>query len=205
MWCAPTAEIVGYTLAARDAKVKIQKGRLTVTLSDSAPAAALTLKLTGMSENSKLIAPEGGSLYRQGTTVWVTSPLVGQQGSPPPKPALKLVYQGPVKNVTFDSPQSLAAVRLMQVGETSPLKIEWVSPDGKTESLVAGEKARVKPQWGVWLLFPTIPDRPSVLAREVRVAPDRALQAMEIWAEADGTAGLVHNSLTTAPNKTLRN
>jgi hypothetical protein len=185
MWCAPTTEIIDYSLAARVAKAEVGKGRLMVHLPDTVPGSALTLKLTGLSEGSRLDAPPGGHLYRKGDQAWITTPWLGRRGASMPKPLVKLAYQGPVKNVTLDPPLAVAAVRLMQEGGAAPLRIELVKPDGKAEPLVSGEGARVKPQWGCWLLFPTVPDRPSVVSKQVRVAPDPALKRMEVWVLAD--------------------
>jgi hypothetical protein len=185
IWCAPTTDVIDYTLTARVATLEASQGRLTVQLPDSAPGSALTLKLTGVSERSRLDAPPGGRLYRKGNQAWITTPRIGRRGAAMPKPPLKLLYQGPVKDVTLDRPHAVAGVRLMQEGGAAPLRIELVKPDGSAEPLVSDERARVKPQWGCWLLFPTVPDRPAVIAREVRVAPDPALKRMEIWVLTD--------------------
>lgn len=149
----------------------------------------MTLKLTGVSPRSQLVPPPGGLLHRSGDRVWITTPPLGRRGGPPTKPAVELAYQGPVRDVSLDPPRAVAGVRLMQSGDASPLRIELLKPDGSAEPLVSGERARVKPQWGSWLLLPTVPDRPAVVAREVRVATDPALKRMEIWAVADGALG----------------
>lgn len=187
MWCAPTTEIIDYTLAARAARAEVSKGRLTVRLSDSVPGSALTLKLTGLSEQSALAAPPGGRLYRKGDRAWITTPRLGRRGPGGPGPSPRLVYEGPVQNVVLDRPLAIAAVRLMQAGEAAPLRVELVAPDGTAEPLVSGERARVKPQWGTWLLLPTVPDRPAVVAKAIRAAADPALGRMEVWAIADAT------------------
>lgn len=186
LWCAPTAELVAYTLAAREAKTEVRKGRLTVMLPDSAPGSALTVKLSGVSPRSQFKAPEGGAVYRQGGDVWITTPLLGKRGAEPPKPLLKRVYQGPVANVKFPVPAKIAGVRIQQAGRLMEnLKITLVTPTGSTDELVPADQAAVKQNWGVWLLYPTLPDRPAVLAREVMVTSDPALKEMEIWAATD--------------------
>lgn len=186
MWCAPTADIVAYALAAREAKAEVRQGRLRVTLPDTAPGSALTVKLSGVSPRSQFKAPAGGVIHRKGGEVWITTPLLGKRGAEPPKPLLKRVYQGPVTNVKFPTPVKVAGVRLQQAGNVlQEMKITLVAPNGMSEELVSAEQAVVKQNWGVWLLYPTVPDRPAVVASEVIVAPDTALKEMEIWALAE--------------------
>jgi hypothetical protein len=181
VWSAPTTDIIRYTLAARVAKVEVERGRLTVRLPDGSPGSPLTLKLTGLDERSNLEPPPGGSLYRQGNQAWITTPRLGSKPTGPAKPILKCIYQGPVKDLTFDSPKAIAGVRLLQEGKVAPLRIELVEPDGTVTPLLTEAQTKAREQWGTWLLFPTLPDRPAAIAKGIRVGTDRGLKAMEIW------------------------
>ncbi len=184
LWCAPTTSVIAYTLAARSAKAEVQTGRLVIDLPESSPCSRLTVKLTGLSKSSQLQAPQGGLLFRKGDEAWITTPALVRAKPSPSKPPLRLVYEGPIKNVTLTHSEAIAAVRLLQAGKAAPLRIDLVKPDGRSEPLLSSEQARVPEQWGCWLLFGTITDRPAVTAKEVRVAPDPALERMEIWALA---------------------
>jgi len=191
MWVAPTDEVVNYSIAAREAKLSIARGSLTVDLPDTAPGAALTLKISGVGQGTILKAPQGGTLYRQGDTVWLTTPLIGEPGAPPPEPRLRRVYAGEAKTIDFDKPVSIAAVRLRQSGpvaEGFSLNLDVVTPDDKVESIVPGDKAKIAPAWGSWLLFPTIPDRAAPLAKSLRVTTDKNLREMEVWVVDSATA-----------------
>jgi peptidoglycan/xylan/chitin deacetylase (PgdA/CDA1 family) len=186
LWCAPTSEVTAYTLASRDAKAEVRKGRLRVTLPDTAPGSSLTIKLSGISPRSQFKAPEGGVIHRKGGDVWITTPLLGKRGAEAPKPLLKRIYQGPAVSVKLPSPAKIAGVRLQQAGNLQQdLKITLITPSGTTDELVPPDQEAVKQNWGVWLLYPTVPDRPAVLTKEVIVTPDPALREMEIWATAE--------------------
>ncbi len=181
MWVAPTDEIVNYHLAAQAARVSMAPGEIKVTLPDDAPASALTLKISGLS--AQATAPTQATMIRQGTTVWLTTPVIGQAGAKLPAPKLKQVYSGPVKDLKWDEPVKIAGVRLMlssPVAADSVFKMEIETPTGLTESLLS-EGATIDKAWGRWLLFPTIPDREAIAARALRVSPDPNLRQMEVW------------------------
>jgi hypothetical protein len=186
VWSAPTTHIISYTLASRVAQFRVEKGRLTVELPEGSPASPLTLKMTGLDERSDLQPPKGGSLYRQGNQAWITTPRLGHPGSGVRKTPLIRVYQGPAENVAFDGPRAIAGVRLLQQGKVGGLRIDLVQSDGNTVSLLKNEQKTIKDQWGTWLLFPTLPDQPVIVAKGVHVGTDPGLKGMEVWAVGDG-------------------
>jgi hypothetical protein len=161
------------------------KGSLTVDLPETTPGSPLTLKISGLSEKSALRAPEGGSLFRQGDTVWLTTPIIGQTGAAPVLPRVRRIYAGEVKNLNWEKPVAIAGVRLRQFGPGTKdftLKIDVATPEGKTESILPGGETKLTNLWGVWNLYPTVPDRAAPLAKELHVTPDRDLKEMEVWA-----------------------
>jgi hypothetical protein len=185
MWVAPTDEIVNYHIAASKARTTVAQGSLTVDLPEDVSGSALTLKITGLSEKTTLKAPEGGALYRQGDTTWLTTPVIGDPGAKLVAPRVHRIYSGEVKNVTWDTSVAIAGVRLRQFGPGNKefvLKIDVVLPDGTVESIVPGGAAKLGNVWGGWLLFPTVPDRAAPLAKELRVTSDKDLKEMEVWA-----------------------
>jgi hypothetical protein len=188
MWVAPTDEVVNYHLAAREAKVTTAPGKITVTLPDTIPGSALTLRISGLGEKTNAQIPQGATLLRQGETAWLTTPLIGEAGAPMPAPRVRRVYAGEVKNVSWEKPVAITGVRFRQSGPVAKeyiLNLEAVTPEGRIESLVPEDKAKIAPAWGSWLLFPTIPDRAAPLAKELRVTPDNNLKEMEVWALAN--------------------
>jgi hypothetical protein len=185
VWCAPTSEIVEYTLAARAAVVQCQRGRLTVRRPTALPGAALTLKLSGVDPHSRIIAPPGGRLYRQGDQVWITTPVLGRPGVPPPAPLLKRIYVGPVQNVTLAKPARIAGIRVLQRGEPKPgfhLQIGLITPQGHTEPFLDTPPGT---NWGAWLLYPIAPHRPAISAQGIQINSDPVLLQMEVWAIAE--------------------
>jgi Polysaccharide deacetylase len=186
IWSAPTTDIVRYILTVRVAKVEVEKGRLTVRLPDGSPVSPLTLKITGLDERSDLEAPPGGTLYRKGNQAWITTPKLGSRKTGMMKTPLNRVYQGPVQDVAFDGPRAIAGVRLLQQGQVAGLRIDLIQPDGSVVSLLTDEQKKIKDQWGAWLLFPTLPNRPAIIAKGVRVDTDPGLKGMEVWAVEDG-------------------
>ena len=183
LWVAPTDEIVNYHLAAQAAKIRVEAGVITVTLPDDAPASALTLKISGLSEKTNLPAQDAATPLRRGDVAWLTTPLIGQTGAELPTPKLKKIYSGPVKDLSWDEPVKIAGVRLLQSGPIAAepiFKLDIEAPDGKTKSLLPAD-AKIADAWGRWLLFPTIPDRAAMAARALKVLPDQNLRQMEVW------------------------
>ena len=183
VWVAPTDEVVNYRLAAQVAKVEVAPGVITVTLPDDAPASALTLKLSGLSDKTQLPAQDAATPTRLGDVAWITTPIIGQMGAQMSQPKLKQIYSGPVVDLSWDEPVKIAGVRLLQSGPVAKdygFKMEAETPDGNSVSLVP-DGAKIADAWGRWLLFPTIPDREAVSARALKVAPDPNLRQMEVW------------------------
>ena len=183
VWVAPTDEVVNYHLAAGAAKVEVAMGKIIVTLPDDAPASALTLKLSGLSEQTNLPASDAATPTRQGDVAWITTPVIGKMGAELPSPKLKKIYSGPLKDLSWDEPVKIAGVRLLQSGPIAKdygFKMDAEAPDGTTVSLVP-DGAKIADAWGRWLLFPTIPDREAVSARALKVAPDPNLKQIEVW------------------------
>lgn len=184
MWCAPTEEIVAYNLASKAAKVSLKSGQVNVELPDELPGTALTLHFSGLAPHAKLTAPPGGTLYRKGDEAWLTTPVIGQPGVEAPTPKLERIYQGVVKNVSLEKPRRIAGVRLQQNGAPKAgflLDISAIGPTGTT-AIVPADKATLSSNWGLWNLFPTVPDREAPLATQITVTPDPSLKLMEIWA-----------------------
>ncbi len=188
LWCAPTGDVVDYVTAAKSAKLTIKPGRLSVSIPDDVPGASLTFKLTGIHSTAKLEPPAGGVLYRDGDTVWVTSPMIGLPGASSPNSRVKQFYSGAVKDLTFDHPISIAAVRLLY---TAPPAADFkFVVDAMTES---GVKSLVPPDfknptgaWNKWQLFSTVPNVQPIVARGLHVQKNPAsLQAMEVWIVAE--------------------
>ena len=183
MWVAPSNQIVNYRLAAQKAVVKVAPSVITVFLPDDAPGSALTLKLSGLSAQTKLLAPVGTTLFRQNDVAWLMTPLIGAERGAALQPRLKKIYDGPIMDLSWDEPVKIAGVRLRQ---SAPLAADYVfkmeveTPNGRMVS-IAPDDAKIENAWGRWLLFPTIPDRDAVNARALKVAPDPSLKQMEVW------------------------
>lgn len=185
MWVAPSPEVVNYRLAARAAKAKIEAGQVSIELPEGAPGSALTLKISGLSANSKPKTPAGATAYRRGDTLWLTTPLIGEVGAPAPSPRVRRIYDGEVKNLSWDKPVAIAAVRIKRSGAISPgyeLKIRAATPAGETQ-IGAASRAELEKVWG-YQMFATLPDRAAISTKELRVAGDAGLSRMEVWAVA---------------------
>lgn len=179
LWCAPTPAVVAYLQAARAARLQPERGGLALTLPDELPGTRLTVKLSGVPESAT--APPDTVLYRQKDTVWLTTPLLNKPDVAPPA-ALECLYTGPVRSLSFPKPVRIAGVRLLQQGETRPefrLSLVLTTP-GKPQLLAEG---RLKPAWGVWLLYALLPNAPATLATGLVPTTDPALTAMEVWGQ----------------------
>ncbi|MBC8135918.1 MAG: hypothetical protein H8F28_08550 [Fibrella sp.] len=183
VWVAPTDAVITYHLAARAATVTVRSGRVSVALPDTVPGSALTLKITGLGTTT-LKTPPGATLYRRGDTAWLTTPMIGKPGVPPPTPRLRCLYAGELKNLVWDKPVALAGVRIRQFGPGSDgfvFKLDTVTPDGKIASLLPSGESKLKEVWGGWNLYPILPNCPAVLVKELRVTPGKDLNEMEVW------------------------
>lgn len=182
LWSAPSAEVFDYAAAARVATLSITPGRVHLSLPDGAPGAALTLKLTGIPLATVIAPPPGGTAYRSGTTVWLTTPFLGQPGSPAPFPRLVRRYQGPVQELLFDSAVRVAGVQIHQQGEApDPLSITLTTAAGTHAfATVSG----LGSNWGDRKLFAAIPSlTPAELPEStaLHVTTNKALKEMSVW------------------------
>jgi hypothetical protein len=184
LWCAPTSEVVNYTASRKAARVQCEPGEVRVILPGSAAGTRLTLHLSGIRSTTALTAPPGGTVYRRGDEAWVTTPVLGSPGAPPPLPHLKRLYRGPLRTVQLNRPERIAGVRVLQHGKPAPgfrLKIDLVG-DGGRDSLTDGDPGA---NWGSWLLFAAVPEREAPLARQIEITPDPSLKELEVWGISD--------------------
>ena len=188
VWSAPTGEIIAYFLARKNAKFDIADNKLTLEIPAKYAKGGLTIKITGISPDAKLEAPKGGSLYRNGDTVWVTTPDFGNYRATAPETQMKCVFFGKFsEKIVLKEPVNLACVRLLQMGGVKKdfrPEITLVAPDG-TKSKLNVDKilkwAPIKNRYGVWLMFPTIPDEKAPLVKEILLSPSK-LKQIEVWA-----------------------
>lgn len=186
VWCAPTSEVVDYALAARSATLDVKRGQVTLTIPGEQSGTALTLHLVHVSPRAILARPPGGTLYRQGDQVWITSPNLGPAGAAPPQPGIEKVYDGPVQDFAPPKPIRIAGVRILQRGEPRSgftLKIDLIAPGGSVTALADGAPGT---NWGAWLLYPVLPNTPAILTQRIQTNTDPCLTKMEVWAVAAG-------------------
>lgn len=185
VWSTSTGDAYAYVAARGVAQVSVEAGRLSVMLPDELPGTPLTIELTGVPATTELPAVAGGIVYRAGDRAWVTTPTLNAPGSAAPRPQLRRVYEGPVKDVTFEKPIQLAGVRVRQ-GSPPTGKFEFqvtaVGPGGESTQLVPPAGETLGRRWGTWLLLDVLPGKPAIEATRVIVPRDSALNAMEVWA-----------------------
>jgi hypothetical protein len=182
VWCAPTSEVVAYTFAAKSAKLESRSGKISLHLPANLPGTPLTLHLSDLPETARIAAPPGGTLHRRGTEAWVTTPRIGHPGTPAPLPHLRCVYRGPVRPVTLSVPERVAGVRVLQQGKPKEgfiLGLSLLSPNRQPFPL---EDGKIGTNWGAWLLYPIVPNRPPVLTKTIQINEDPSLSQMEVWA-----------------------
>jgi hypothetical protein len=183
VWSAPSAEIFDYVAAAKGAAVSSRRGRLHLELPEGAPGAALTLRLEGIAAATVIAAPPAGAIYRAGTTVWLTTPFLGQPGAPTPFPRVVRVYQGPVQPVAFSTAVRVAGVQIHQQGTApDPLAIDLTTDAGTQSFFLA---TGLGSNWGDRKLFSRIPafNGPSLpFASGLQVTANTALREMTVWA-----------------------
>jgi hypothetical protein len=181
LWCAPTSEVADYTRAARAAKVEITNGKLTVSLPDTVPGSALTLRLHNIGTQAMVQAPEGGSLYRQGNDLVLTSPRIGLWGAPPLTPRLKCVYDGPAISIDFKKPLLVAGVTLRIFGNPSSALLYRLAVRTSGGEKVFAERT-VGPGWTVGgHLCPIIPTSKPITGTGIVVTSAEPLRAMAVW------------------------
>jgi hypothetical protein len=185
VWSAPSAEVVAYSLARKAATATVTPGRVRLNLPDTAPGASLTLKLTNIPVGSVIPAPPGGLVYRSGTTVWLTTPFLGQQGTTLPTPRLKRVYSGnTAANVNLGATVKIAGIRIRQFGDAvNAFKITLTTPSG-AQTYVG--PVDLPADWGDYLLYSNIPTGTVAMAPQasaVQISPVVSqLRELEIWA-----------------------
>jgi hypothetical protein len=182
VWVAPTDEVFDYVLAAQAATANIDNGTLTLEVPEDAPGSAITVKLTGVGAEAVMNAPGGGTLYREGQTVWITTPVIGERGVPGPV-GVQQLYTGDVADLEWEEAVSVAGVRILHQGRHAqgPVKLELVAPDGEVKTLFDMELEEAKNTWG-WTLYYIAPDHPAFSATSLRITADKSLQGMEVWA-----------------------
>ncbi len=183
-WSAPTQEVIAYWRAAKAAAVQATPGSLTVTIPDELPGTPLTIRMEGVPEATEIPVPEGGSLYRKGTTVWLTTPMIGKPGAPSQNPVVKRIYKGePQPSIVLDSPQRIAAVRVRQHGNPTPegvLTVNITTPAGTVQEF--GTQPQRTTFMSGFHLFASTPTKEAPLAASVEPHFDPSIKEVEIWA-----------------------
>lgn len=188
VWCAPSDEIFEYAAARNAAKLSLQSGKLTLSLPDDLPGASLTVRLSGLSTETTIDAPPQGTLYRKDSDAWLTTPVVGQRGSPLPKPKVRRIHVGPAKVTKLDKPAAIAAVRVLQSGELPAnfkLGVDAIGTDGNPTFLVPPTARMLAPRWGYWHVWGPTPVHSAVIAKEIRIPSHASLKELEIWELAE--------------------
>jgi hypothetical protein len=187
LWSAPSAEIFDYVAAQKVATATVQPGRVRLSLPETAPGAALTLKLTNIPVGSVITAPPGGVLYRSGTTVWLTTPFLGQAGTTLPLPRVKRIYQANLPNATgtqtipFGATYRVAAVQVHQQGDPPTINVDLNLAAGGTQNFSAVNPAY---NFGDIDLFSAVPATAvSALpqATGLNITTDASLKDVAIW------------------------
>ena len=188
LWCAPTGDVISYYLSRRVATVQAAGGFVTLSIPDNLPGTPLTIRLDNVNPASAMTAPPGGLLYRSGTTAWVTTPMLNPKGSPLPSPHVKLAYSGTfTSHIVLPRPIMFAGIRIHSAGEVAGYTpvVTLNKPDGTSVSLDVARILRQAPMtngWGMWWLFPTLPDLDPVQVTSIDVAPLTAFKKYEIYA-----------------------
>ncbi len=182
VWSAPSAVVFDHVAAARVATVAIVPGRVCLTLPDTAPGAALTVKLTGIPPASVIAAPPGGLVHRDGNTVWLTTPFLGQPGSPAPFPRVERIYRSFVQDLFFAPAGRIAGIQIHQQGTApDPLVIDLSTETGPRNFATA---TGLGSNWGDRKLFAAVPtlgltDLPRTTA--IRITTNNALKELSVW------------------------
>ncbi|GHT21038.1 hypothetical protein FACS189430_00450 [Bacteroidia bacterium] len=128
-WSAPPDEVIRYTHAAQDSKIEVASNRFTLSLPEHRAGTSLTVKLDNVPNATRMDAPEGGVIYRQDKTVWLTTPLIGECCKKV-KPAVKEIYRGAmVQNLVFSKPIKIAAVQVKVHGNPVDMALSLCLPD----------------------------------------------------------------------------
>ncbi len=180
LWCAPSGDISDYVHAAAAATLTHAAGKVTVRLPEDQPGTALTLKLTGIPLTTKLATPVGGTLHRQGTVAWVTSPLIGRAGTLPP--AVHCVYEGKASTIDLPAGTQVAGITLCIHGDLPQdfnFRVALRTAQGEQE--LPGRALR-----GGWFISSQtralLPDVAAVDATGVITDTHACVTGMRVWA-----------------------
>lgn len=183
LWCAPTADIADYVHAAQSARVSVAAGRVTVSLPGTIPGSALTLRLSGIGTQAVTPAPAGGALYRQGESVVLTTPVIGQRGALPPAPRLKKIYDGPAVSVDFAKPEAVAGVTVGIGGCPKTNETYRIAARTTGGEKLLGERTLTGGKWVVGSqLCAIVPAAPAVTAAGITVQAVPEMRRMIVWA-----------------------
>lgn len=181
LWCAPTGEVADYARLARAAKVVAAPGKVTVSVPAELPGSALTIRLDGLGERVKAAAPSGGTLHRQGAVAWLTTPVLGTPGAPPPSPRVRQVAAGKPGELALPAGCKVAAVMVRLFGALPAgfrYQVALKTPGGE-RSLA---DADLGTGWNSGLkLHALIPAGEAVAASAVSVKADKAIQEVIVW------------------------
>lgn len=182
-WSAPTPAVFDYFLASKEAAVDLAPGNLTVRLSEGSPGSRLTVRLDNFPPETKLPTPEGSTIYRDGTTAWVTTPFLGQPRMAPPQPVVEKIWEGKVGEYVPDRSFRLAAVRLNHSGTPEPGELLHVEYEDEKEQVHVLEDRPLNHAYadGDYLVA-TVPNKDAPIVTRVNVTPLQVLKGMEVWA-----------------------
>ena len=190
-WSAPSEDIVSYRLAAQASTVQVANGTVQLTVNGSAPASPLTIRIDGVSPGSQMTVPPGGLLYRQGTTAWITTPLLNADnlGAKIQTPPIKLIYDGAyTTHVTLPKPKLFAGLRFKQSGNLPAgfvMSVQMHLPDGNSRMLNVQKVLDWSPMgnaFGVWRLFGTLPDEDPVLISGLTLPAGSCFSWLQVYA-----------------------
>jgi hypothetical protein len=174
---------MSYVCAAKVSTINITQGRLNVSFPAHLPGTPLTVKLENVPDETQLHIPEGGLMYRNGNTVWLTSPMLGLPGAPRPKPYVREIYRGEIApNIIFSDSIKLAAVQIKTHGRPVDLNINLCGTKEQFGSIKASSKYTMG-----YCLLSSVPCKNAVTTKgiQVDVPPNYCYHEIAIWALAE--------------------
>jgi hypothetical protein len=182
LWCAPTGEVADYLRAARVAKVTAARDRLTVSIPDGLPGSAMTVRLSGIPANVPLTAPAGAILHRQGDSVWLTTPPIGEPGAPAPLPHVRQVYAGPPGAIDLGKACEVAAVSV-EIAHELPVKFSYRIVLHTTEGEHQLVEKNMPAGWFVGTnLHALVPTSAAITATGLTLVPRPGIKKVVVWA-----------------------